>query len=100
MMINWTGSPIWAVTNGPRRGFSRGFLAKNRKAQRFQCEWRMRPDELVRLEPYRLPAVGAAEAIVLATERNRFPVGSNETAVRDGDPMGVTGEISQHLLWP
>jgi hypothetical protein len=36
----------------------------------------------VRLEPHRLPAVGAAEAIVLATERNRVAVGCNEAAVR------------------
>src|SRR5215831_9361548 len=53
-----------------------------------------------RSEPHRLPAVGAADAIVLATERNRFAAGCNEAAVRDGDPMGVTGEIAQHLLWP
>src|SRR5215831_8310859 len=58
------------------------------------------PDELVRLEPHRLPAVGAADAIVLATERNRLAVGCNEAAIRDGDAMGVTGDISQHLLWP
>ena len=39
------------------------------------------PDELVRLEPHRLPAVGAAEAIVLPTKRNRLAVGCNEAAV-------------------
>src|SRR6516164_5613236 len=39
------------------------------------------PDELVRLEPHRLPAIGSADAIVLPTERNRLAVGRNEAAV-------------------
>src|SRR5689334_20085778 len=39
------------------------------------------PDELVRLKPHRLPAVGSVAAIVLPTERNRLAVGCNEAAV-------------------
>ena len=50
--------------------------------------------------PRRLTAVGAVEAIVLPAERNRLAVGCNEAAVGDGDPMGVTGQITQHLLGP
>jgi len=42
----------------------------------------------------------AVDAIVLPAERNRAVVGCNEAAVRDGDAMGVTGEIAQHLLGP
>jgi hypothetical protein len=57
-------------------------------------------DELVRVKPHRLPAARAANAIVLPAERNRAVVGCNEAAVRDGDAMGVTGEIVQHLLGP
>ena len=30
----------------------------------------------------------------------RAVVGGDEAAVRDGDPMGVTGQIAQHLLGP
>ncbi len=56
------------------------------------------PDELVRVKPHRLPAVRAVDAIVLPAERNRTVVGCDEAAVRDGDPMGIAGEIAQHLL--
>src|SRR6202521_2243031 len=55
-------------------------------------------DELVRVKPHRLPPARAANAIVLPAERNRAVVGCNEAAVRDGDAMGVTREIAQHLL--
>jgi hypothetical protein len=51
-------------------------------------------DELVRVKPHRLPAIGAFEAIIFSTERNRAVVGCNEAAVRDGDAMCVTGEIA------
>ena len=58
------------------------------------------PDELVRVKPHRLPAARAVDAIVLPAERDAGVVGCNEAAVRDGDTMGVTGEIAQHLLGP
>jgi hypothetical protein len=37
-------------------------------------------------------------AIVLPAKGDAGVVGGNETAVRDGDPVGIAGEISQHLL--
>jgi hypothetical protein len=45
-------------------------------------------DELVRVEPHRLPAIGAIDAIIFRAERNRAVVGCNEAAVRDGDTVG------------
>ncbi len=51
-------------------------------------------DELVRVKPHRLPAIRAVDAIIFPAERNRAVVGCNEAAVRDGDAMGVTGEIA------
>ena len=57
------------------------------------------PDELVRVQPHRLPAARAVGAIVLPAERNRGVVGCNEAAVRDGDTVRVTGEIAQDLFW-
>ena len=56
------------------------------------------PDELVRMQPHRLPAVRTGDAIILPAERDAGVVGRDEAAVRDGDPMGVPGEIAQHLL--
>ena len=55
-------------------------------------------DELVRLKPHRLPSVGAVDAIIFPAERDRVVIGCNEATVRDGDPMGVTGEIAQDLF--
>jgi hypothetical protein len=57
------------------------------------------PDELVRVQPHRLPAARAVAAIVLPAERNRVAVGCHEAAVRDGDTVRVTGEIAQDLFW-
>src|SRR5262245_51076761 len=56
------------------------------------------PDELLRVKSHRLPAVGTVDAIILPAERDAGVVSCNEAAVRDSDPMGVTGEIAQHLL--
>src|SRR6266849_5537810 len=57
------------------------------------------PDELVRMKSHRLPAPRAVGAVVLPAERDAGVVGCNETAVRDGDTVGVTGEIAQDLFW-
>src|SRR5271157_2198844 len=57
------------------------------------------PDELVRVKPHGLPAARTVDAIVLPAERDAGVVGCNEAAVRDGDTVGVTGKIAQHLLW-
>ena len=55
------------------------------------------PDELVRVKPHRLPAARTVDAIVFPAERDAGVVGCNE-AVRDGDPVGVTRKIAQHML--
>ena len=56
------------------------------------------PDELLRVKSHRLPAVRTVDAIILPAERDAGVVSCNEAAVRDSDPMGVTGEIAQNLL--
>ena len=63
--------------------------------QYVQQEW---PDELMRMQPHRLPARRAVGAVVLPAERDAGVVGCNEAAIRDGGTMGVTGEIAQHLF--
>src|SRR5262249_56445189 len=58
------------------------------------------PDELVGTERHcavpRLPAA----AIILVAEGHAARIESKETTVRDGDAMGVAGEIGQHRLRP
>src|SRR5215470_7761159 len=57
------------------------------------------PDELLGAERHcavpRLPA-----AVILVTEGHAALIESNEAAVRDGDAMGVAGEIGEHCFWP
>ena len=55
-------------------------------------------DELVRVKPHRLPTARTVDAIVLPAERDAGVVGGNEATVGDGDTVGVTGKIAQHLL--
>jgi hypothetical protein len=45
------------------------------------------PDELMRVQPHRLPTSRPVDAIVLPAEGNGAVVGCNEAAVRDGDPV-------------
>src|SRR5215475_3781143 len=58
------------------------------------------PDELVGAERHcavpRLPIA----AVILVAEGDAAFVESDETAVRDGDAMGVAGEIGEHRLGP
>ena len=56
------------------------------------------PDELVRVKPHRLPTARTVDAIVFPAKRDAGFVGCNEAAVGDGDTVGVTGKIAQHLL--
>ncbi len=59
------------------------------------------PDELVRVKPHGLPAVLAADAIVLPAERNGPVVGCNEAAVRDGNRSGRRPPTSPlRPFWP
>src|SRR5215467_10345697 len=57
------------------------------------------PDELLGAERHcavpRLPA-----AVILVTEGHAALVESNEATVRDGDAMGVAGEIGKHCFRP
>src|SRR5262245_58963334 len=39
-------------------------------------------------------------AVILVTEGHAALVESNEASVRDGDAMGVAGEIGEHCFWP
>src|SRR3974390_2948616 len=55
-------------------------------------------DKLVRVKPHRLPTARTVDAIVLPPERDAGVVGCDEAAVRDGDTVGLTGKIAQHLL--
>src|SRR5262245_37611570 len=57
------------------------------------------PDELVRMKSHRFPALRTVGAVVFPAERDAGFVGCSEAAVRDGDTVGVTGEIAQHLFW-
>ena len=58
------------------------------------------PDELVRREPHRLPAVRTVDAVVFPAEGDAGVVGRDEAAVRDGDPVGVAGQIGEHCFGP
>jgi len=47
-----------------------------------------------------LPAARTVDAIVFPAERDAGVVGCDEAAVGDGDTVGVTGKIAQHLRRP
>src|SRR5437763_14386342 len=54
----------------------------------------------MRGERHRLPAVGLVDALVLPPEGDGIGVGGDQSAVGDGDAMGVAREIAQDLLRP
>jgi len=56
-------------------------------------------DELVRRQRHGFPAAGTFDAIVLPAKGHATIIGGDESAVRDGDAMGVACEIAQDLLW-
>src|SRR5664279_922447 len=58
------------------------------------------PDELVRLERHGLVAAGSLDPVVFVAERYAGRVVGDEAAVGDRDPVGVAGQIGQHLLRP
>jgi len=58
------------------------------------------PDELVRGERHRLPPAGPVGAVVLPAERDAVAIGRDQTAIGDGDAVGIAREIAQHLLRP
>src|SRR5215831_4810649 len=57
-------------------------------------------NELARLERHGCVPFGTLDAIVFVFERDATRVGGDQAAVGDGDAMGVTGKVGQHLLWP
>src|SRR6201997_4176083 len=57
-------------------------------------------DELVGAECHRAIPGRPVAAIVLITEGHAALVESNEATVRDGDAMGVAGEIGKHCFRP
>src|SRR6478736_8367776 len=58
------------------------------------------PDELVGAERYcAIPRLPVA-AVILVAKGHAALVESNEATVRDGDAMGVTGEIGEYCFWP
>jgi hypothetical protein len=58
------------------------------------------PDELVRLERHGFVAAGSLYPVVLAVGRHAGRIGGDEAAVGDRDPVGVAGQIGQHLFRP
>lgn len=58
------------------------------------------PDELVGREANDLVALASPTAVVLPSERDVILIQGEETAVGDGDTMGVAAEIGEHLLGP
>ena len=55
-------------------------------------------DELVRGERHRLVAGGAVGAIILVSEGDAVVVAGDQSAVGDGDAVGVARQISEHRL--
>src|ERR1700693_1126158 len=53
-----------------------------------------------RLDRHGLVAAGPLDPVVLVPEGDAGRVGGDEPAVGDRDPMGVAGQIGQHLLGP
>ncbi len=58
------------------------------------------PDELVRRQRHRAVSRPPVMAIVLVAEGDAALVETDEAAVRDGDAVGVAGEIGEHRLGP
>jgi len=58
------------------------------------------PDELVGAERHRAVPCLAVAAVIFVAEGHAALVESNETTVRDGDAMGVAGEIGEHCFRP
>src|ERR1700733_14396301 len=55
-------------------------------------------DELVRRERHDALPLGTIAAVVLVAEGDAVLVERNQTPVRDGDPVGIAGEIGEHGL--
>src|SRR5262249_56048107 len=58
------------------------------------------PDELVGAERDRAIPGRPVAAIVLVAEGHAALAERDEATVRDGDAMGVAGQIGKHCFWP
>src|ERR1044071_619974 len=58
------------------------------------------PDELVRCKRHRAIPCLPVTAVILAAEGDAARVESDEATVRDGDAVGVAGEIGEYRLGP
>ena len=55
-------------------------------------------DELGGIERHHLVSLGAFDAVILPLEGDAVVIERDQAAVRDGDTMGVAGQVAQHLL--
>jgi len=58
------------------------------------------PDELVGRECHRAVSRPPVAAVVLVVEAHAALIEAEQAAVRDGDAVGVAGEIGEHCLGP
>src|SRR5215468_2700832 len=58
------------------------------------------PDELVGAERHCAVPRRSVAAVILVAEGHATLIEGNEATVRDGDAMGVAGEIGKHCFWP
>jgi len=49
-------------------------------------------------ERHDLPPVRSVDAVILPAEGDAFVFDRDQTAIGDGDAVGIAGEIAQHLL--
>lgn len=55
-------------------------------------------DELDCGQAHNLLAIPALDPVILPTERNSVSIRTDQSMVRDRDPMGIAAEIGQHRL--
>ena len=58
------------------------------------------PDELIGAECHRAVPRLPVAAVILVAEAHAARIESKEATVRDGDAMGVAGELGKHCFWP
>lgn len=56
-------------------------------------------DKFVGMKTHDLLTVATVATIILPSEGDMVAIGMNDAAVCDGDTMGVTAEIGEHLIW-
>jgi hypothetical protein len=56
------------------------------------------PDELVRMHAHDLLTLAAVATIILPSEGDMVVIDTDDAAVGDGNPMGVSAEIGEYLV--